>query len=125
MSKIDAYKRAAALAGSLRKAADHALGKDSPNNDKHTATCHFHGISNASFRPMQMEVRLEYGYYGSSSGYSATSEEMGRRLATAITARMPALLADVLAAAEKEAEAARKAAEDEARAVLADTLVQS
>lgn len=121
MNKIDAYKNAAALAAALKQSADHALGRDSPNNDKHAATCHFHELSKDSFRPMKMVVRLEYGYYGSSSGYSATSEAMGERLAKAITARMPTLLADVVAQAEKEAEAARKAAEDEARAVLAET----
>lgn len=121
MSKIEAYKKAAALAASLKQSADHALGRDSQNNDKHTATCRFHELSKASFQPMNMEVSLEYGYYGSSSGYSATSEEMGKRLAKAITARMPTLLADVVAEAAKEAEAARKAAEDEARSVLAET----
>ena len=66
MSKIDKYKAAAAAAAALRRSVDAALGKDSPNNDKHTATCYFVGLSKASFSPMDMQIDCSYGYYGSS-----------------------------------------------------------
>ena len=120
MSKIDKYKAAAASAAALRRSVDAALGKDSPRNDKHTATCYFTGLSKASFAPMEMQIDCSYGYYGRSSGYSATSKDMGERLAKAITAYMPRLLEECVAAAERDAENARKEAEDEARAVLTE-----
>lgn len=118
MSKIEQYKAAANVAAQIRASRDYSLGRDSPRNDKHTATCHFHELSNAPFSPMKMQIDCSYGYYGSSSGYSATSQALGKYLARAITLSMPQLLDRAVALAESDAEKARKAAEDEARSVL-------
>ena len=118
MSKIEQYKAAANVAAQIRASRDYSLGRDSPQNDKHAATCHFHELSNAPFSPMKMLIDCSYGYYGSSSGYSATSQALGKYLAQAITASMPQLLDRAVALAERDADKARKVAEDEARAVL-------
>lgn len=121
MSKIEAFKIATNLAGRIAGDVSRSLGRDSPSNDKHTAVCRFAGISNNSFSPILLSVDLSYGYYGSSSGYSATSEELGRYLAAAITKRMSSLLDECVDAAKVDAEKARKDAEAEAQAVLAET----
>lgn len=118
MSKIDDYKQKANDAGRIKASAAYALGKDSPNNDKHTAICSFVRIVDASFSPMLMSIDCSYGYYGNSSGYSCTSPLLGKYLAQAITEYMPTLLDRACAIANKVAEQARKEAEDEAKSVL-------
>lgn len=121
MTRIETYKAAAAVAASIKSAADKVLGRDSPSNDKHTFSVCFQALQNAPFAPMQFSIDCSYGYYGSSSGYSATSAPLGRYLAKAIEKHAALLLDTAVELAATDAEKARKAAEDEARSVLNET----
>lgn len=121
MTKIETYKAAAAVAAGIKSTGDKILGRDSPRNDKHTFSVSFQALQNAPFQPMQFSIDCSYGYYGSSSGYSATSESLGRYLAKAIEKHAELLLDTAVELATKDAEKARKAAEDEARSVLNET----
>ena len=121
MSKIEIFKEARAKANNISYNVERALGRDRSDNDKHRATCGFVKILNDHFNPMLLSVDMAYGYYGSSSGYSATSESLGSYLARAITKNMPSLLDQAVSMARADAEVARKAAEQEARSVLEET----
>ena len=124
MSKIGAYKAAKAIAERLARDADKCLGRDRQDNDKHRAKAEFERMDDSSWLrgpPMLISIELGHGYYGSSEAYSDTSAYMGRYLAKAITQHMPALLDTAVALVRAEAEAARKEAEAEARAVLEDS----
>ena len=123
MSKIETYNKQKAIASSMRNAMNlslgkHADGRPNQNNDKHTASCRFVRISDDQFSPILLRVELSHGYYGSSSGYSNTSKEMGMYLAKAIDRYMPMLLEEACSLADKDAEAARIAAISEARSIL-------
>ena len=118
MSKIETYKEKKSITERLARDAHRCLGRNGPDNDKHHATAKFQGIENARSCPMLIAIELGYGYRSTSTVYSSTSREMGKYLAKAITKQMPALLDAVVAMAMADAEAARKDAEDEARAVL-------
>ena len=118
MSKIEKYKDAKATAGSVALAVQHILGRDSPSNDKHTFYVRFDGLSKEMFQPMTFSIDASYGYYGSSSGYSATSKALGHYLAMAIKDQKSALLDYAALLASNDAEAARKDAEKEAQSVL-------
>ncbi len=121
MSKIEEFHQALNTASRIAEAVCRSLGRDRSDNDKHTARCQFRKIENDTWTPMLLAVDMSYGYYGSSSGYSATSKEMGEYLAKAINKHMATLLDDAAAMAKADAEKARKAAEDEAKAVLEQT----
>lgn len=118
MSKIQNYHKAKAISERLFRDAQRALGRDSPSNDKHTARARFWKLLGESFTPIAILIDLSYGYYGSSSGYSATSDQMGEYLARAINKNMTMLLDEAVKMAQVDAEKARKEAEEEARAVL-------
>lgn len=118
MTKIEAFKNAKHAAERIAADVRRALGRDSSSNDKHRACAKFLRLENASFAPMTLIVDASYGYYGNSSGYSATSEELGGYLARAINKHMTTLLDDAVKMAAEDAEKARKEAEAEARAVL-------
>ena len=120
-TKIENYNHAKWVAQKVASAVNVALGRDGPSNDKHSARASFGKLSNAPFAPMGIWVDMAYGYYGSSSGYSATSDEMGRYLVKAINKHMTLLLDEAVAFAAEDAELARKEAEDEARSVLRET----
>lgn len=119
MTKIENYKRLKGIAVDLAKARDHTLGLDSPNNDKHIFLVEFTGIGlRSNWSPMLFSIEAAYGYYGSSSGYSASSKELGAYLARAISRNAKLLLDLAVSLAEADAEKARKEAETEAREVL-------
>lgn len=121
MTKIEQYIAAKATASRIEKSAAVSLGRDSPNNDKHEFSCSFIGLANESWQPMKFSVHCSYGYYGSSSGYSASSDDLGRYLARAIEQCAATLLDCAVAMAKADAETVRLAAESEAREVLAAT----
>lgn len=121
MSKIEEYKAAKYIAEKIKTAVTHALGRDSSSNDKHCVTVAFTGLAKADWSDMQFQVHASYGYYGNSSGYSATSNELGQYLAKAIQHYAATLLDHAVGLAAADAEKARKAAEDEAKAVLTET----
>lgn len=120
MNRIEAYKRAKHTAERIKSAVTKALGRDDARNDKASVTVRFDGIKNDDWTRMRFAIGMSYGYYGSSSAYSVTSDEMGRYLAKAIEAHKERLLDAVIVMAEADAEAARRAAEKEAREVLSE-----
>ena len=118
MTKIEEYNKAKSVAAQVASAVEHCLGRDGPRNDKHTFRCSFSHIINQQWTPMCFQIEASYGYYGSSSGYTVTSEELGRYLAKAINLHAATILDCATKLAADDAEKARKAAEDEAKAVL-------
>jgi len=121
MTKIEEYKEAKRIANSVAEATRLALGRDGPRNDKHSFRCSFINIANQQWTPMCFQIEASYGYYGSSSGYTVTSKELGGYLAKAINLNATALLDCASKLSADDAERARKAAEDEARAVLQES----
>lgn len=121
MSKIEKFKEAKSAADKLARDVRCALGRDDSRNDKHSVTVHFDGLHPGDWSAMQFRVQASYGYYGSSSGYSATSTELGKYLAVAIQKHAATLLDYAVNLAAADAEEARKAAEAEAKAVLEAT----
>ena len=118
MTKIEEYKKAKVVAAQIASATEHCLGRDGPRNDKHRFSCSFSHIVSQQWTPMCFQIEASYGYYGSSSGYTVTSEELGRYLAKAINLHAATILDCATKLAADDAEKARKAAEDEAKAVL-------
>ena len=121
MTKIEKFNEAKMIASGVASAVAHCLGRDSPQNDKHTFACSFDGILKQQWSPMSFSIEASYGYYGSSSGYSCTSENLGRYLAKAITAHKATLLDYAVKLAKEDQEKARKEAEAEAQSVLQET----
>ena len=117
MSNIETYKAAKAIAERLAIDADRCLGRDMTVS-RHWAVADFREIGNEHPRPMLIGIELSHGYYGKYTAYTSTASDMGRYLAKAITQHIPALLDAAVALAKADAEAARKDAEAEARAVL-------
>jgi|SRR6185369_12230331 len=121
MTKIETFKLKNANAIQLARNVAQALGRDSVNNDKHSVTASFAGLAKSDWSPIQLSIHMSHGYFGSSSGYSDTSTEMGVYLAKAFTAHAAMLMDFAVTLAQQDAEVARKDAEDEARLVLQET----
>lgn len=121
MSKIEKFKEAKNVANQIARDVKCALGRDDSRNDKHSVSVHFDGLAPGDWAAMQFRVQASYGYYGSSSGYSATSTELGKYLAAAIQKHAALLLDYAVKLAADDAEEARKDAEAEAKAVLEQT----
>lgn len=121
MTKIEKYNQAKFIANTIQRNVAQILGRDSPQNDKHRFTVTFTGLANSDWSPMQFQIRASHGYYGSSSGYSNSSDELGMYLARSMQRHAVAILEFASKLADDDAEVARKAAEDEAKAVLQST----
>lgn len=121
MTKIEEYQRAKATAARIRGDVAQLLGRDSPQNDKHDFTASFAGLATCQWSPMKFQIHASHGYYGSSSGYSNSSDMLGKYLAASINRHAVALLEFASKLADDDAEKARKAAESEAKAVLETT----
>jgi hypothetical protein len=121
MTKIEKFQQAKFTANRIRVDVAQILGRDTPQNDKHTFTVQFTGLANAQWSPMQFQIHASHGYYGSSSGYSNSSDYLGNYLAQSIQRHASALLEFASKLADDDAEKARKEAEEEARAVLKTT----
>lgn len=121
MTKIEMYLQAKADASTIAAAAIRALGRDSSQNDKHRFSCEFITLVDDQWSPMMFYIRASYGYYGSSSGHSCTSNVLGKYLSMAIETNAAMLLDCATALAMKGSEKARLAAEQEARDVLTQT----
>lgn len=120
-TKIEKFQAQRSIAQKVKADRDKAFGLDAGNNDKHSVSVRFVGLtrnSGGGFSAMNFVVEASYGYYGSSSGYDATSRELGEYLAKAIYAHRRELFDDAVTLAKAEAEVARAAARDEARDVL-------
>lgn len=118
MAKIDDFNKAKNVADRIAGQVAKCLGRDSSDNDKRTARASFCKLADAPFSPMMFMVDCSYGYYGSSSGYSATSADLGKFLAAAINNRMTELLDEAVILARADAEKARVAAQEEAKSIL-------
>ena len=122
MSKIEVYRTAKHNSDQLRKDVDRALGRDKSDNDKHRVIVTFSKF-NGDWSDLVFSIHASYGYYGSSSGYSATSETMGKYLAKEIQKNSAHILDDAVCLAEQETEKLRKEAEEEAKLVLQAVVV--
>jgi len=118
MTKIEKYQQAKTTASNVARNVAQILGRDTTQNDKHQFTVTFTGLGQGDWSPMQFQIRASHGYYGSSSGYSNSSDYLGQYLAQAIQRHAVALLEFASKLADDDAEKARKDAEDEAKAVL-------
>jgi hypothetical protein len=118
MTKIEAYKSAKAVSDRISRDVSCALGRDDPRNDKHRVSVRFSHVMQETWSPMCFQIEASHGYYGSSSGTSDTSKELGEYLAKAIQAHAAMLMDHAAGLAAEDAEKARKAAESEAREVL-------
>lgn len=121
MSKIEAYKKADTEARQLKSYIDKALGRDRKDNDKHSFHVRVGDKTAQSWGDKDIWLHASYGYYGSSSGHSATSEPMRFWLCQAINEQMHQLGDRAVELAEANAEKFRIEAEEEARGVLAET----
>jgi hypothetical protein len=124
MSKIIAYQQAKRIAANVKDNLTKARGMDSSNNDKHRLYVQFSGkLNHNNWKSAELQLHAAYGYYGSSSGYSAMDAHTAEYMAKAINAHMNAIAETAIKYAEADAETARKAAEDEARLVLTEVSV--
>jgi hypothetical protein len=121
MSKIEEFNKAKNVADRVADSVAKCLGLDRTDNDKHIARAIFCKITSDPFSPMMLLIDCSYGYYGSSSGYSATSPELGKYLVAAINSRIKELLDDAAGLARADAHRARIAAQEEAKYVLLTT----
>ncbi len=119
-SKIEKYKEAKRVAEKLTRDVTLCLGRDSQNNDKHHVSASYISLAPHNFAPMIIHINLHHGYYGSSSAYSNSSNEMGAYLAKVITNNLPILLDAAVFLAKQEVEKARQAAEQEAKEILGE-----
>lgn len=122
-SKIERYKKAQAVANRVCGEVLRALGRDldgsvDSRNDKHSL--HIRPGVNCveSWGDRDLWLHASYGYYGSSSGYSATSDDMRKYIARAINKHMPAIAETAMELVKRDADDARLAAQSEANAVL-------
>ena len=86
MTKIEKYREQSKVASKiivdLNKAQGfNAIGNEDPNNDKHTFEFYGHQIWDSD---IPVWLHASYGYYGSSSGYSACSKELQPYLINAL-----------------------------------------
>lgn len=121
MTKIEGYQNAKRVSAQISEAVKHCLGRDDPRNDKARFTCRFSHVMSEQWSPMCFQIEASYGYYGSSSGYSVTSKELGEYLAKAINAHRATLLDHAAKLAAEDMEKARKSAESEALEILNGT----
>lgn len=118
MTLIEIYKEKNRVFKRLKNDVLQITGKDSPRNDKFQFTSSFLRMDHRDWSPLILSIRMSHGYFGSSSAYSNTSEEMGQYLAKAIDINHEILLATVLKLAEEDVKSARENAEKEALEVL-------
>jgi len=120
MSKIEAYKKAKGIAARVEKNRDCTFKLDSPRNDKGNFWPQFINCKR-EWSDACIHLHASFGYYGSSSGYSAMDEETGKYLTAAIAKHGRLLFDTAVKMAADDAEKARKEAEEEAKSVLQAT----
>ena len=116
--KIEEFNKKNEIAKKLTKDVSCALGEDKSDNDKHLVGAKFIGLDLDNWSEMIIHIHASYGYRGSSSGYTASSKELGHYLSQAIAAKLPELMKDAVARAQADAEKARLEAKAEAEEVL-------
>lgn len=118
MTKIETFTKSRAAALRIANNVSCALGKNSTNNDKHHISVKFCGMVNSNWSPMKFQIEARHGYYGSSSGYSDTGEDLGRFLAKAMNEYKEKIFVRAAELADEEAETYRLLAVEEANSVL-------
>ena len=123
MSKIDDFQKAkrvvAQVRSNLMKATGRTLtGERDHDNDKRHLSIRYSGKHIDDFNAAVLYLGAHYGYYGSSSGYSAMDSNTAIYMVRAINEKIGTLADRAIELAEADAEKARKVAEEEARAVL-------
>jgi len=88
------------------------------SNDKASFSFSFNGLANAPFAPIKLWLDMTHGYYGSSSAYSNTSEEVGAYVARACNALSNDIARKTLELAQQDLDKAQDEARDEALSVL-------
>lgn len=123
MSKYDAFLHKQAVVRKVKMAvklslAQHTDGTRNHSNDKASFSFRFNGLANVQFAPIKLWLDMTYGYYGSSSAYSITSEEVGAYIARACNALSDDIARKTIELAQQDLDKAQEEARDEALSVL-------
>ena len=123
MTKYETFLKKQAIVSNTISAIRRALGqrndgtKDS-QNDKATFCFSFNGLANAPFSPAKIWLDMSHGYYGSSSGYSDTSEETAQYVVRACNALAKEIALKAMDLAQQDLAQAQAEAQSEALVVL-------
>lgn len=122
MSKIEKYREQSKIANKiivdLNKAQGfNAIGNKDPNNDKHSIGFYKHQIWDSD---ILIWFHASYGYYGSSSGYSACSSELQPYLIKALDHYKTDIINYIMEAVEHDRHKALLDCKAEAEQILKD-----
>ena len=124
MSKIDKYNEQTTITRNVVSDLNLAMGYHedgnslNSNNDKHSFYFRYIGKHTDSWSDAIFYLHASYGYYGSSSGYSAMDKNVARYMEKAINQFIQQIAKRAIELAKEDQEKARKEAEDEAKEVL-------
>jgi hypothetical protein len=124
MSKIDDYNNQTKITNNVKRNLYLARGyyddgkELNSNNDKHSLYFRYIGKHTESWSDAIFYLHASYGYYGSSSGYSAMNKDVARYMEKAIDKYIGQIIKTAIEYAEEDREKARKEAENEAKEVL-------
>jgi hypothetical protein len=120
MSKIEKYREQSRIKNKiiveLNKAQGfNAIGNKDPNNDKHSIGFYNHQIWDSD---LPVWFHASYGYYGSSSGYSACSPELQPYLIKALDHYKYDIIRYIMEAVRRDEQKALLDCKDEAEKIL-------
>ena len=123
MTKYETFLKKQASVRSTINAIRRAIGQHSDGtrdsqNDKARFSFSFNGLANAPFAPAKIWLDMLHGYYGSSSGYSDTSEETAQYVVSACNALAKEIALKAMDLAQQDLANAQADAQDEALVVL-------
>jgi hypothetical protein len=123
MSKIDEFNKANETYICVKRNLYNALGLDKEgnkdsNNDKHSLYIRFVDIDHGDWNNAILQLHASYGYYGSSSGYSAMNSDVAKYMAQSLKNHIKDIAMGAIELARIDAEEARKTAKYEAELVL-------
>jgi hypothetical protein len=122
MTKIEKYREqdriASKITVDLNKAQGlTAIGKIDQTNDKHNINFYNHKIWDSD---IPVWLHASYGYYGSSDGYSACSEELNPYLVKALNHYKMDIVNYIIGEVERDKHTALIDCKEEAEKILAD-----
>jgi hypothetical protein len=124
MSKIDDYKNQSKITNGVKENLNLAMGyyvdgsKLNSDNDKHSLYFRYIGKHTDNWSDAIFYLHASYGFYGSSSGYSAMDKDVAKYMEKAINQYTRQIAKRAIELAKEDQEKARKEAEDEAKEVL-------
>jgi cystathionine beta-lyase/cystathionine gamma-synthase len=124
MSKIDDYNNQKRITRNVKDNLYQATGyfhdgnSKNSNNDKHSIYFRYTGKHTDMWSDAIFHLHASYGFYGSSSGYSAMNKEVAEYINKAIDKYITQIVKTAIEYAEEDQEKARKEAEDEAKQIL-------